>query len=62
MKEEVGIRNKIYYLKRLDKNHRMNQQDIKNLEKELWDAADELRGNSKLTSIRYMDLIASSKP
>lgn len=28
----------------------MNQQDIKNLEKELWDAADELRGNSKLTA------------
>jgi type I restriction enzyme M protein len=28
----------------------MNQQDIKNLEKELWDAADELRGTSKLTA------------
>ena len=33
----------------------MNQQDIKNLEKELWDAADELRGNSKLTAGEYKD-------
>lgn len=33
----------------------MNQQDIKNLEKELWDAADELRGNSKLTAAEYKD-------
>ena len=33
----------------------MNQQDIKDLEKELWDAADELRGNSKLTAAEYKD-------
>ena len=33
----------------------MNQTDIKNLEKELWDAADELRGNSKLTAAEYKD-------
>jgi len=33
----------------------MDQQDIKNLEKELWDAADELRGNSKLTAGEYKD-------
>ena len=33
----------------------MNQQDIKNLEKDLWDAADELRGNSKLTAGEYKD-------
>ena len=33
----------------------MNQRDIKNLEKELWDAADELRGNSKLTAGEYKD-------
>jgi type I restriction enzyme M protein len=33
----------------------MNQQDIKNLEKELWDAADELRGNSTLTAGEYKD-------
>lgn len=33
----------------------MNQEDIKNLEKELWDAADELRGNSKLTAAEYKD-------
>ena len=33
----------------------MNQEDIKNLEKELWDAADELRGNSKLTAGEYKD-------
>ena len=33
----------------------MNQQDIKNLEKELWNAADELRGNSKLTAGEYKD-------
>lgn len=33
----------------------MNQQDIRNLEKELWDAADELRGNSKLTAAEYKD-------
>lgn len=33
----------------------MNQQDIKKLEKELWDAADELRGNSKLTAAEYKD-------
>lgn len=33
----------------------MNQVDIKNLERELWDAADELRGNSKLTAAEYKD-------
>ncbi|WP_163379453.1 type I restriction-modification system subunit M [Cyclobacterium sp. SYSU L10401] len=33
----------------------MTQADIKNLEKELWDAADELRGNSKLTAAEYKD-------
>jgi type I restriction enzyme M protein len=33
----------------------MTQQQIKNLEKELWDAADELRGNSKLTAAEYKD-------
>lgn len=33
----------------------MTQEDIKNLEKELWDAADELRGNSKLTAAEYKD-------
>lgn len=33
----------------------MTQQDIKDLEKELWDAADELRGNSKLTAAEYKD-------
>ncbi|MBS7233512.1 SAM-dependent DNA methyltransferase [Flavobacterium psychroterrae] len=33
----------------------MTQQQIKNLEKELWDAADELRGNSKLTAGEYKD-------
>ena len=33
----------------------MNNTEIKNLEKELWDAADELRGNSKLTAGEYKD-------
>lgn len=33
----------------------MTNTDIKNLEKELWDAADELRGNSKLTAAEYKD-------
>lgn len=33
----------------------MNQQQIRELEKELWDAADELRGNSKLTAAEYKD-------
>ncbi len=33
----------------------MNQQEIKDLEKELWDAADDLRGNSKLTAAEYKD-------
>ncbi len=33
----------------------MNQESIKNLEKELWDAADELRANSKLTAAEYKD-------
>lgn len=35
--------------------HTMTQDQIKNLEKELWDAADELRGNSKLTAGEYKD-------
>ncbi len=33
----------------------MNQQDIRSLEKELWDAADGLRANSKLTAAEYKD-------
>ena len=33
----------------------MTQQEIKKLEPELWDAADELRGNSKLTAGEYKD-------
>lgn len=33
----------------------MTQQDIKDLEKELWDAADDLRSNSKLTAAEYKD-------
>lgn len=33
----------------------MTQEDIKQLERELWDAADELRGNSKLTAAEYKD-------
>lgn len=33
----------------------MNQQEIKNLEKELWEAADSLRANSKLTAGEYKD-------
>jgi type I restriction enzyme M protein len=33
----------------------MTQEQIKNLEKELWEAADELRGNSKLTAAEYKD-------
>ncbi len=33
----------------------MNNTEIKNLERELWDAADELRGNSKLTAGEYKD-------
>lgn len=33
----------------------MTQQEIQALEKELWDAADELRGNSKLTAAEYKD-------
>lgn len=36
-------------------NYFMTQEQIKNLEKELWDAADELRGNSKLTAAEYKD-------
>jgi type I restriction-modification system DNA methylase subunit len=36
-------------------NFKMNQEDIKNLEKELWDAADGLRANSKLTVAEYKD-------
>jgi type I restriction enzyme M protein len=33
----------------------MTQQQIKQLEKELWDAADALRANSKLTAAEYKD-------
>jgi type I restriction enzyme M protein len=33
----------------------MTQEEIKNLERELWDAADSLRGNSKLTAAEYKD-------
>ena len=33
----------------------MAQEAIKLLEKELWDAADEFRGNSKLTAAEYKD-------
>ena len=33
----------------------MTQQEIRSLEKELWDAADALRGNSKLTAAEYKD-------
>ncbi len=33
----------------------MNQQNIRNLENELWDAADDLRANSKLTASEYKD-------
>ena len=33
----------------------MTQEQIRQLEKELWDAADELRANSKLTAAEYKD-------
>lgn len=33
----------------------MNQQEIRNLERELWDTADELRSKSKLTAAEYKD-------
>lgn len=33
----------------------MTQQNIKQLETELWDAADDLRANSKLTAAEYKD-------
>ena len=33
----------------------MTQQEIRELEKDLWEAADELRGNSKLTAAEYKD-------
>jgi len=33
----------------------MNNGQIKHLEKELWDAADQLRANSKLTAAEYKD-------
>ena len=33
----------------------MTNEQIRQLEKELWDAADELRGNSKLTAAEYKD-------
>ena len=33
----------------------MNQEQIKQLEKELWDSADNLRANSKLTAAEYKD-------
>ena len=35
----------------------MNNEQIKQLEKELWDAADALRANSKLTAGEYKDPI-----
>jgi type I restriction enzyme M protein len=35
--------------------HRMNQQQIKQLETELWASADNLRANSKLTAAEYKD-------
>ena len=33
----------------------MNNQQIKDLEKQLWDSADNLRANSKLTAAEYKD-------
>jgi len=33
----------------------MTNEQIKKLEKELWDAADSLRANSKLTAAEYKD-------
>ncbi|MBD1580672.1 type I restriction-modification system subunit M N-terminal domain-containing protein [Pseudoalteromonas sp. S16_S37] len=33
----------------------MNQQEIKQLETELWDSANALRANSKLTAAEYKD-------
>ncbi|MGM1055457.1 MAG: type I restriction-modification system subunit M N-terminal domain-containing protein [Bacteroidota bacterium] len=33
----------------------MTQQEIKALEKDLWDSADDLRANSKLTAGEYKD-------
>ena len=33
----------------------MNSNEIKNVESELWDAADDLRANSKLTAAEYKD-------
>ncbi len=33
----------------------VNSEQIKQLEKELWDAADNLRANSKLTAAEYKD-------
>ena len=33
----------------------MNSQQLKDLEKELWGAADTLRSNSKLTAAEYKD-------
>lgn len=33
----------------------MNQEQIKQLEAELWGAADDLRANSKLTAAEYKD-------
>ena len=33
----------------------MNNEQIKQLEKELWDSADNLRANSKLTAAEYKD-------
>ncbi|MDO5980939.1 type I restriction-modification system subunit M N-terminal domain-containing protein [Flavivirga spongiicola] len=33
----------------------MTQDNIKKLETELWDAADDLRANSKLTAAEYKD-------
>ncbi len=33
----------------------MNSEQLKDLEKELWSAADTLRANSKLTAAEYKD-------
>ncbi len=38
-----------------DNSERMTNQQIKQLEKELWEAADQLRANSKLTAAEYKD-------
>jgi len=35
----------------------MNQQELKQLETELWDSANTLRANSKLTAAEYKDSV-----